>query len=99
MSDPHRRIGHIDEEISAYAAHTSAGHTKPDDKPGGGGAGDGETPGSPYSSETLAAVYHPRVQQLLDLKAEGYTYAEWAWDATQGHNRWHGVPDHEVPEH
>lgn len=80
-----RRIGHIDEEIAAYAAHTSAG--------------DSEIPGTRYGSEGLAVVYEPRVRQLLDLKSEGYTYAEWRWDLVQGHNRWHGVPDYEVPGH
>lgn len=93
MSDPtshgeqvgrDRRIGHIDEEIAAYAAHTRAG--------------EGETPGGLYGSEGLAEVYQPRVRQLLDLKEQGYTYAEWKWDPVQGHNRWHGVLDHQVPD-
>lgn len=78
-----RRVGHIDEEIAAYAAHAVTG--------------DGEA-GTVYSPEGLAAIYQPRVRQLLDLKAEGYTYAEWAWDAEQGHNRWHGVPDGDIDQ-
>jgi hypothetical protein len=45
----------------------------------------------PYDRESLATIYEPRVQQLLDLKREGFTHAEWTWDVEAGHNRWHGV--------
>jgi hypothetical protein len=50
------------------------------------GGGDG-----PLNAAELATIYGGRVQQLLDLRAEGYTHAEWKWDADQGVNRWHGV--------
>jgi hypothetical protein len=53
-----------------------------------GGAG-GRT--APYDSKSLAAIYAPRAQQLVDLQNRGYTHAEWRWDAALGHNRWFGV--------
>lgn len=79
-----RHIGHIDEEIAAYAAHA--------------GAGEGGEPGSLYSSEDLAEIYQPRVQQLIDLKNQGFIYAEWKWDPEVGHNRWHGLTDQQRKE-
>lgn len=65
----------IDEAINAYA----------------GRAGSGGSDAAPYNSESLAEIYAPRVQQLLNLQKQGFTHAEWKWDADAGHNRWHGV--------
>lgn len=39
----------------------------------------------PYDSASLAEIYAPRVQELFELRAEGYVAAEWR----DGH--WHGV--------
>lgn len=81
-SGPRRHVGHIDEEVAAYAAHARAG--------------DG-APGTVYSSEGLAEVYQPRVEQLLALKREGFIYAEWKWDPDSRQNRWHGLAEEDLP--
>lgn len=57
------------------------------------GAGRGA---APYNSESLAEIYAPRVQELFELQAQGYQYAEWKWDSKVGENHWHGVRTHQV---
>lgn len=55
-------------------------------------AGSGDPAESaPYDSGSLAEIYAPRVRELLDLQAAGFTHARWAFDPEQGVNRWHGV--------
>lgn len=41
-----------------------------------------------YSNAFLAVIYAPRVRKLFELQAQGYTHAEWKWDAELGHNDW-----------
>jgi hypothetical protein len=73
----------LDEAIDSYAIVASES---------------GNDPAAPYSSESLAEIYQPRVQQLLDLQGQGYKYARWGWDDTLGHNRWRGVTDSEAKQ-
>lgn len=77
--DYNPNIGNIEEEIASYAAHA--------------GLSDGE--GAPYDSASLAEIYAPRVRQLIDLKNQGYTDAEWkGCEGCANHktfqNHWHG---------
>lgn len=51
--------------------------------------GMGETQ-APYDAASLAEIYHPRVRQLMDLQAEGFTHARWGYDPEQRVNRWYG---------
>lgn len=72
----------IDAAIDSYAVRA-----------GSGGPGDENVA---YSASFLAEIYGPRVQELFDLQAQGFTYAKWGWDETLRENRWHGVADGEV---
>lgn len=66
----------IEDAIASYPEHAAAV----------GGSG-----GAPYDSASLSEIYAPRVRQLRDLRAEGFTHAEWRWDDERGHNRWFGA--------
>lgn len=44
-----------------------------------------------YSDGFLAAIYAPRVRALHELKAQGFTHAEWKWNDELGKNCWHGA--------
>jgi hypothetical protein len=65
----------INDAIDDYAARSGNGWRSPE--------------AAPYNSASLAEIYAPRVRQLFELHAQGFTYAEWKWDGTE--NRWHGV--------
>lgn len=45
---------------------------------------------APYNASSLAEIYHPRVQQLLDLQGQGFTHARWGHDPETKTNRWFG---------
>jgi hypothetical protein len=72
----------IDTEIAGYTARCGASTATQ----------------APYDSASLGVIYGERVQQLVDLKAQGFTVAEWKYDAVQRVNRWHGVPTSEQAE-
>lgn len=55
----------------------------------------GETQ-APYNAESLAEIYHPRVQQLLTMQSRGATHAAWGALMAGGGNRWHSV-NHDTP--
>jgi hypothetical protein len=59
----------IDEAIDGYAQR----------------AGEGGDGAAPYNAASLAEIYAPRVRQLMELEAAGFTHAFWA----QG--EWHGA--------
>jgi hypothetical protein len=52
-------------------------------------SGDGGA--APYDSASLTIIYAPRVQELVELRNQGFTHAAWKWDDEAETNRWHGV--------
>lgn len=66
----------IDSAIDSYPRHIQR-------------EGSGETQ-APYDTGSLAEIYAPRVRQLMDLQAEGFTHARWGHDPVQKTNRWFG---------
>lgn len=78
----------IEDAIESYADRSGDAGRKMIDAMG---TYEGAAEPEAYSGEFMALIYAPRVRKLFELKAEGFTHAEWKWNPELGHNDWHGA--------